>query len=72
MSPTDGLAAKKKRKIFNGIGKLLGGAVAGIGNALLVAGTLIAPNPATGYGAIVSGGIAVTSFFAGLGDLKGE
>lgn len=66
------LPAKKKRKIFNGIGKLLGGAVLGMGNVLLVTGTLVAPNPATAYGAIVSGGTAIASFFAGIGDLKGE
>ena len=68
----DLLPARKKRKILNGIGKILGGAVAGIGNAFLVTGTVAAPNPATGYAAIASGGIAVSSFFAGLGDLKGE
>lgn len=71
-SPPPEMPAKKKRKILNGIGKLLGGAVAGIGNVLLVTGTLAAPNPATGYAAIASGGIAVSSFFAGLGDIKGE
>jgi hypothetical protein len=72
-SPPPGLLpAKKKRKILNGIGKLLGGAVTGIGNVLLVMGTIAAPNPATGSAAIACGGIAVSSFFAGLGDLKGE
>ena len=43
---------KKKRKIFNGIGKILGGSAAGIGNVLLLTGSIIAPNPATIYAAI--------------------
>jgi hypothetical protein len=68
----DPLPPRKKRKILNGIGKLLGGAAAGIGNVALVASTLTAPNPATGAAAIASGGVAVSSFFAGLGDLRGE
>ena len=71
-SPTSVFPPKKKRKVLNGIGKLLGGATVGIGNVLLLVGTVTAPNPATGYGAIGCGGIAVASFFAGLGDLRGE
>jgi hypothetical protein len=63
---------KKKRKILNGIGKLLGGAIAGVGNVPLATGTLVAPNPATGAAAIASGGLTVSSWFAGLGDLRGE
>jgi hypothetical protein len=63
---------KKKRKIFNGIGKLLGGSAAGIGNVLLLTGSIVAPNPATLYAAIASGGIAVSTLFAGIGDLRGE
>jgi hypothetical protein len=63
---------KKKRKILNGIGKLLGGAAAGVGNVLLATGTLVAPNPATGYAVVASGGLAVSTFFAELGDLRGE
>jgi hypothetical protein len=62
---------KKRRKILNGIGKMLGGAVAGAGNVLLLTGTLIAPNPATGYAAVASGGLAISSLFAGRGDLQG-
>jgi hypothetical protein len=34
---------QKKRKIFNGIGKVLGGAIAGAGNLLLAAGAIMAP-----------------------------
>jgi hypothetical protein len=63
---------KKKRKTFNGIGKLLGGAVTGLSNVLLATGTIAAPNPATAYGAIACGAVAVASLFAGLGDLRGE
>ncbi len=62
----------KKRKILNGIGKILGGAIAGTGNVLLLLGTIAAPNPATGYGAIASGGIALTGVLSGLGDIRGE
>jgi hypothetical protein len=62
----------KKRKILNGIGKILGGAIAGTGNVLLALGTIAAPNPATGAAAIASGGVAVTGVLSGLGDLRGE
>jgi hypothetical protein len=63
---------KKKRKLFNGIGKILGGTVMGVGNALAAAGTIAAPNPATGSIAIASGAAALTSILAGVGDLTGE
>jgi len=43
-----------KRKIFNGIGKILAGTVTGLGNTLLGLGTVVAPNPATAYGVIAS------------------
>jgi hypothetical protein len=66
------VSERKKRKILNGIGNLLGGSVAGIGNVLLATGTFLAPNPATGATAIASGALAVSSIFAGLGDLRGE
>ena len=65
-------APKKKRKLFNGIGKLLGGAVMGVGNALVATGTILAPNPATGSIAIASGAGAIASLMAGIGDLRGE
>jgi hypothetical protein len=65
-------STKTKRKLFNGIGKILGGSVAGIGNALMATGTIVAPNPATAYGAIASAGIAISGIFAGIGDLRGE
>jgi len=64
--------AKNKRKLFNGIGKLLGGTVMGIGNALVAAGSIVAPNPATGAIAIASGATAIASILAGIGDLRGE
>lgn len=66
------VAPMKKRKLFNGIGKLLAGSVMGIGNALIATGTVLAPNPATGYIAIASGAGAIGSLMAGIGDLKGE
>ena len=58
-SAKDREAPPKKRKILNGIGKILGGAIAGAGNVLLLFGTIVAPNPATGYGAIASSAIAL-------------
>jgi hypothetical protein len=64
--------SRKKRKPWSAIGKLLGGSAAGIGNALALTGTIIAPNPATLYATIASGGIAVTALFAGIGELLGE
>ncbi|MGB7136638.1 MAG: hypothetical protein WBD46_15205 [Acidobacteriaceae bacterium] len=65
-------AEEKKRKIFNGIGKLLAGTVTAAGNLLLATGTIIAPNPATAYGVIGSSAIAVASICQGIGDLRGE
>jgi hypothetical protein len=62
----------KKRKIFNGVGKILAGAVAGVGNTLLGCGTIIAPNPATAYAVIASAAVAVGSISQGIGDLRGE
>jgi hypothetical protein len=62
----------KRRKLFNGIGKILTGAIAGAGNLLLATGTVVAPNPATAYGAIASSALAVGAIFQGIGDLRGE
>lgn len=62
----------KKKKIFNGIGKILAGAVTAAGNLLLATGTVIAPNPATAYGVIASSAVAVGSMCQGIGDLRGE
>ena len=66
--PTEG----KKRKILNGIGKILSGTVAGAGNLLLATGTIVAPNPATAYAVIGSSALAVGSICQGIGDLRGE
>jgi hypothetical protein len=63
---------KKKRKLFNGIGKILAGTIAGAGNLLLAAGTIVAPNPATAYGVIASSALAVGGICQGIGDLRGE
>lgn len=62
----------KKRKIFNGVGKLLAGAVTAAGNVLLATGTVVAPNPATAYAAIGSSALAIGSLLQGMGDLRGE
>jgi hypothetical protein len=61
--------AKAKRKYLNAIGKLLSGAVAAAGNVLLLTEW---SSPSAGAGAIASCSVAIGSFFAGLGDLKGE
>jgi len=63
---------RKKRKLFNGIGKILAGAVTGAGNLLLATGTILAPNPATAYGVIASSALAVGGICQGIGDLRGE
>jgi hypothetical protein len=63
---------EKKRKIFNGVGKILSGAVTGIGNLLLGAGGIVAPNPATAYAVIGSSALAVSAICQGVGDLRGE
>jgi hypothetical protein len=68
----DSLEKPKKRKIFNGIGKLLGGAITAAGNVLLATGTVAAPNPATAYGALGSSALAVAMIGQGIGDLRGE
>lgn len=66
------LEQPKKRKIFNGIGKILAGAATGVGNTLLACGTIAAPNPATAYAVIGSAAIALGSIGQGIGDLRGE
>ena len=68
----DLVKSPKKRKIFNGLGKIFGGCIAGIGNSLMITGTIIAPSPATAYGAIVSAGVGVSSLLSGIGDIRGE
>ncbi len=62
----------KKKKLFNGIGKILAGAVTAAGNLLLATGTVMAPNPATAYGVIGSSALAVGSICQGIGDLRWE
>ncbi|MGH9765738.1 MAG: hypothetical protein ACREAC_33290, partial [Blastocatellia bacterium] len=62
----------KKRKLFNGIGKILAGVVTGGGNMLLAAGTIVAPNPATAWGVIGSSALAIGGICQGIGDLRGE
>lgn len=63
---------KKKRKLFNGIGKILSGGVLGAGNVLLGCGGVLAPNPAIAYGVIGSCAVAIGSLCQGVGDLRGE
>jgi hypothetical protein len=63
---------KKRRKIFNGIGKILQGTITGAGNLLLLTGSVVAPNPATAYLALGSSAFAVGTICQGIGDLRGE
>lgn len=72
ISTQENVPTVKKRKIFNGIGKVLGGSIAGLGNALMATGTILAPNPATAAGAIASAAVAVPAIMCGIGDLRGE
>lgn len=62
----------RKTKLFTAIGRILGGAVIGAGNLLMLSGTLTAPNPAIGYGVLASAGLAISSMSQGIGDLRGE
>ncbi|HKD84612.1 MAG TPA: hypothetical protein VKB58_07680 [Terriglobales bacterium] len=72
VAPIPGEVTNKKKKLLNGIGKILVGVVAGAGNVLLLTGTILAPNPATAYGAITSSAMALGTIFQGAGDLRGE
>lgn len=72
MAPQPIALRLRREKIFNGIGKILAGAVAAAGNLLLATGTIVAPNPATAYGVIGSSALAVGSICQGIGDLRGE
>lgn len=71
-TPSDQPEGKKKRKLLNGVGKILSGGVLGAGNVLLGCGGIIAPNPAIAYGVIGSCAVAVGSICQGAGDLRGE
>src|SRR5262249_35276052 len=68
----DDVPPAKKRKLFNGIGRLLGGAITAGGNLLLLTGIFVAPNPATAYLALGSSALGITSIAQGIGDLRGE
>jgi len=66
------ITPKRKRKILNGVGKVLAGSIGGLSNVLLFTGTILAPNPATAAGGLASGAVAISAIFGGLGDLRGE
>lgn len=61
-----------KTKLFNGVGRILTGAVTGAGNLLLATGSVVAPNPAIAYGVLGSTALAIGSIFQGIGDIRGE
>jgi hypothetical protein len=71
-SPNRQRGETKKRKILNGVGKILSGGILGTGNVLLGLGGIVAPNPAIAYGVIGSCAVAVASVCQGAGDLRGE
>lgn len=62
----------KPRKYFNGIAKILSGAILGGGNLLIGTGTVIASGGAVGAAVIASCAAAVTAVGQGVGDLRGE
>ncbi|HEU4479078.1 MAG TPA: hypothetical protein VFR80_11215 [Pyrinomonadaceae bacterium] len=72
LTPNEPAPQPSKRKIFNGIGKVLGGSIAGLGNALAATGTILVPNPGTAAGAIASAAVAIPAIMSGIGDLRGE
>jgi len=64
--------SKKPKKIFNGIGKILSGLVAGTGNVLIGAGAIPATGGAATAGVIASAAFSVGMIMQGVGDLRGE
>src|SRR5580700_465710 len=65
--PQEGM---KKRKLFNGIGKILGGTIAAAGNVLLATG-MVTFGPGFAAAAIASSGLAISGISQGIGDLLG-
>ena len=65
-------AKAKPRKILNGIGKILSGAIAGAGNLLIGIGAIPVSGGAAGAAVIASCAVAVSAVAQGWGDLRGE
>lgn len=63
---------KKRRKIFNGVGKILSGVVAGTGNVLIGAGAIPASGGTAAAAVIASASVSVGVIMQGIGDLRGE
>jgi hypothetical protein len=63
---------KKRKKYFNGIGKILSGVVAGTGNVLIGTGAIAATGGAAVAGVIASAAVSVGVIMQGIGDLRGE
>ena len=63
---------QKRPKVFNGIGKILSGAVAGLGDVLYGLGHIPAPGQVDHRAVIASCALAVGMVSQGLGDLLGE
>jgi hypothetical protein len=63
---------RKRRKLLNGIGKIVGGAGLGVANVLMLHGVFLASSPALGATALGSCTAAFGSVMAGMGDLRGE
>lgn len=66
--PQEGM---KKRKLLNGIGKILGGTITAAGNVLLATG-MVTFGPGLAAAAIASSGLAISGISQGIGDLRGE
>lgn len=62
----------KKRKIFNGIGRILTGVVGGTGNVLIGVGTIPVSGGASAAAVIASAAAALGFLMQGIGDLRGE
>jgi hypothetical protein len=62
----------KKRKIFNGIGKILSGVVGGTGNVLIGTGAIPVSGGASVAAVVASAAVSVGIIMQGIGDLRGE
>lgn len=62
----------KKRKMFNGIGKILTGVVGGTGNVLIGTGTIVVSGGATAAAVFGSAAASIGFLMQGIGDLRGE
>lgn len=69
---SEGQSSKKRRKIFNGVGKILSGVVAGTGNVLMGIGAVPAAGGVAAPAVIASAAASIGIIMQGIGDLRGE